>query len=193
MRKKAITIMNEVVFQIDKCTIPSKLLEMRQQRRDSIREMMMHRSPSDPDFAQETTLSGNRGRGRLGRSMTCEEEEQMEEAERERRETALPSQQLRRWQKLGRVMGVAFGMRELARSYKCASDPELVRSVAQGQAKQVIAFAQCYFRNFAHTSINSAGKTVESKRLFNHCRTSRMQAMSTMTRTTLRLSQTHSS
>ncbi len=107
--------------QIDKCTIPSKLLMMR--RRNSLRDLLP-RSPSDPDLAGAQPSPGGVRRGSGGGGG---DGDGAGADRRLRRGSALPSMQLRRWKKLGRVMGVAFGMREISRSTKCSSDPELVR------------------------------------------------------------------
>ena len=49
-----------------------------------------------------------------------------------RRET-LPSLQLRRWQKVGRVMGVALGMKILGKTKRTASDPELETATVEAE------------------------------------------------------------
>jgi hypothetical protein len=94
---------------------------------------ILPRSPSDPDLAGEKNGCSSKARrastslSESGRSMSQEETAAaVAAADRQRRETVLPSQQLRRWRKLGRVVGVAMGMREISKSYKCSSDPELV-------------------------------------------------------------------
>ena len=138
----SLTSFNGILFcQIDKCTIPADLLKMR--RKNSL-DRLLKRTPSDPELG---SIAGGGGVGDEeeadggGYFLGAEGESgdgdggsvasmRMSRSKSDRPRTALPSQQLRRWQKLGRVMGVALAMREISRSSKCSSDPELVRDLA---------------------------------------------------------------
>jgi hypothetical protein len=96
------------LLQIDKVTIPHLLLL---ERRKSLEEM--HRTSSEDVSGHvmgNKNGDGEEGHGHHGHHHHLE---------------TLPSLQLRRWQKLGHVMGVAIGMKILSKIPKTASDPEL--------------------------------------------------------------------